>query len=864
MKMLGYLEKSKGQNEESRPSFSKQVRVYINETKQKIKNNDSSFRTKAIILLVIYLYITGVLASIYRYFGEIIDLGFGDSPKPTITPWGAIGALFSFKYSLPTMLVTLLIAFIILLWWIRNHIGLGSYEFEERGGLKFKKQSMDATLGSAREMNQEEMLECFTVVPAVDFFGDNNPGRIIFGRDLQTNDYVTEKTVQQGDRPNRNTITVGSAGSYKTSNFIIPLIMQLSRAGENMIINDSSTEISKATYHLLKSRGYEIKIFNMLNPEVSDGWNFIGAVGKNPLLSKSFARMIIDSFVGKGTGGDPFWPEGMYVLMSALILLVNSKENNTIEEIRHILNQVDLADIPDLFENLDDNHPAKMEFNTYLTSPVQRNVKSGAAQRLSIFNSSPISKICSSDGINIIDDLATPGKKTAIFIVTSAVDSTFSFIPSLFLTAAAVQLSDHAANKLENLTLPQPVHFIMDEFSNTGRIADIGRYLSATRKFGLVFHLIVQSFPQFYQRYEENEVLEILGNCQYTLCFGAGEPMTAEFFEKYCGPTTVRTSMTQSQSVVLKNTDNFREGEQQRSLFFANEILTMDKHEYLLLTNGMPPLRLKKVYWKNLEDRRFVKDFQMKYYEPQSCLYRPPSSITDKTDQSGNNTEAFGTGSDNTFEKSESYNVHEPRYRSEKDTGKKPGERKKKTEYTSFAETPPMFQARYYIERPPINKDDIVINVDGNSDSICCFKNNKDKSGKPRQAILIRYNIDATAYTIRGTVPENRYVPAKTKLDLINLENRCNLYKEDCILIGWKCKYTRGTKLIEMKRLKINGTEKYLNENEQVVKSYSFILPKSDCEISPIFDSGKGTKKQGSKGAKSSEIRSTKNSVMKM
>ena len=47
-----------------------------------------------------------------KYFGEIIDIGFGDSPKPTITPWGALGALFSFKYSLPTMLVTLLIAFI--------------------------------------------------------------------------------------------------------------------------------------------------------------------------------------------------------------------------------------------------------------------------------------------------------------------------------------------------------------------------------------------------------------------------------------------------------------------------------------------------------------------------------------------------------------------------------------------------------------------------------------------------------------------------------------------------------------------------------------------------------------------------------
>lgn len=864
MKLFGYLEKTKSQPVDHRPSFVRQVKIYIDETMLKIKKKDSNFKKKAIILLILYMYVTGVLASFLRYLGEIANIGFSNSPKPTLTPWGAVGALFSFKYSLMAILITFLIAASILLWWIRNHIGLGDYELEERGGLKFKKQIMDATLGSAREMTEEEMRDNFTVTPAAEFYGRKNPGRIIFGRDIVSKDYITEKRIPKGLRPNRNTITVGSAGSYKTSNYIIPLVMQLSRAGDNMIINDSSTEISKATYHLLESRGYEIKIFNILNPKVSDGWNFIGAVGDNPILSKSFARMIIDSSAGKGEGGDSFWPEGMYVLLSALILYVNTTPTNTIEQIRHILNNVDINDIPRLFKDLADDDPAKMEFNTYMTSPVQRNVLNGAAQRLAIFNSSAISKICSSDGINIIKDLADENKKTAIFIVTSAVDSTFSFIPSLFLTAAAVQLPDHVTNNTEGLTLPQPVHFIMDEFSNTGRIADIGQYLSATRKFGLVFHLIVQSFPQFYKRYDENEVLEIIGNCQYTLCFGAGEPLTAEFFEKYCGPTTVRTSMTQSASVVLKGTDNFREGEQQRSLFYANEILTMDKYEYLLLTNGMPPLKLKKAFWKDLEDSRYTKDFQMRNYQPRCAEYKGTINLDVK--EGASHDEDDRTDLPRSFDEVDFTLEEEPhRYRAQEGPAKKPGERKKHSKTASFADTPPMFQARYYAERPPANSSDVITDVNSKNKKVIYFKNNKDKNGTPRQAILIRYNIDGTTCTIRGSVPDNLYVPAKTKIRLDELEKKCNLIKENSVLVGWKLQYSRGEKEIKAKRLKIPGSNKCVNENGELVKSYAFSLPLSDCELSPIIESSKGANKNiQNDSAKKPQITSTEHTVIEM
>jgi type IV secretion system protein VirD4 len=880
MKLFAYLEKTKDQaSGDSRPSLSQQIKEYIEETRLKIHNKDKAFRIKAIVLIVLYLYVTGVISSVFRYFGEMANMGYRHAPKPTLTPWDAIGALFSFKYSIIAILITLLVAVGILVWWIRNHIGLGHYEMEERSGLKFKKQSMDATLGSAREMTEEEMVENFTVTPASEFYGRKNPGRIIFGRDTGTDDYVTEKDIPYGARPNRNTITVGSAGSFKTTNFIIPLVMQLSRAGENMIINDSSTEISKSTYHILKSRGYDIKIFNILNPEVSDGWNFIGAVGENPILSKSFARMIIDSSAGKGDGGDSFWPEGMYVLLSALILFVNTTPSNTIEQIRYILNNVDINEIPDLFEELPNDHPAKMEFNTYMTSPVQRNVLNGAAQRLAIFNSTEISRICASDGISIIDDLATPGKKTAIFIVTSAVDSTFSFIPSLFLTAAAVQLSDYAANNIEELTLPQPVHFIMDEFSNTGRIADIGRYLSATRKFGLVFHLIVQSFPQFYQRYDENEVLEIIGNCQYTLCFGAGEPMTAEFFEKYCGPTTVRTGMTASNSVVLKNTDQYREGEQQRSLFFANEILTMNKYEYLLLTNGMSPLTLKKAFWKNLEDSKYVKDFKMKDYKPQCATYRPTKDLNEEKSNKNNSIHTKVATNDKAFTRNTEVAHVTPNqvpqsFRNTNDESttraneRKPGSRNRKNKNSNVNETPPyFFQVDYYSSRPPINSGEVITRIEDGKPMVF-FKNNNNKKGVPRQAVLLRYCIDGTECKANGLVPDNSYVAVKTKLDLNDIEKACQLTKENSVLIGWMLKYKRGDKEIESKRHKslVNGKYIYTNENGELVKSYSFSMPQSDCDLSPIFDTIKGAEKNKpvENEVSNSNIISTENTTFKM
>ena len=55
-----------------------------------------------------------------------------------------------------------------------------------------------------------------------------------------------------------------------------------------------------------------------------------------------------------------------------------------------------------------------------------------------------------------------------------------------------------------------------------------------------------------------------------------------------------------------------------------------------------------------------------------------------------------------------------------------------------------------------------------------------------------------------------------------------------------------------------------VNENGELIKSYSFTLPQSDCEISPIFESGKGAEKNENTERTNEHVESTVNSSLKL
>ncbi|MBQ8004064.1 MAG: type IV secretory system conjugative DNA transfer family protein, partial [Oscillospiraceae bacterium] len=70
-------------------------------------------------------------------------------------------------------------------------------------------------------------------------------------------------------RRNLNVLVVGGSGAGKTRFYAKPNIMQ---CNTSFIIADPKGELVRATAPLLIEEGYDVKVFNLINPENSDGY----------------------------------------------------------------------------------------------------------------------------------------------------------------------------------------------------------------------------------------------------------------------------------------------------------------------------------------------------------------------------------------------------------------------------------------------------------------------------------------------------------------------------------------------------------------------------------------------------------------
>ena len=71
-------------------------------------------------------------------------------------------------------------------------------------------------------------------------------------------------------RRNLNVLVIGGSGAGKTRFYAKPNIMQ---CNTSFVIADPKGEMLRATAPLLMENGYEVKVFNLIEPENSDGYN---------------------------------------------------------------------------------------------------------------------------------------------------------------------------------------------------------------------------------------------------------------------------------------------------------------------------------------------------------------------------------------------------------------------------------------------------------------------------------------------------------------------------------------------------------------------------------------------------------------
>lgn len=502
--------------------------------------------------------------------------------------------------------------------YVKLHDKFDGKEYDPRGFTK----SNSGIYGTASWMSEKEMKEVLEVTPV-----GMAEGTIL-------GEYKGKAVCMPKDtRLNRHIAVFGASGTMKSRAIIRNTLFQAIKRGESVIITDSKAEMYADTSELFREAGYNVKVFNLVNPEHGDSWNCMSDLNGDTLMAQVLTNVIIgNTSSGKG---DHFWDNGEGNLLKALILLVDQDRSRDagmkhLSAVYQMLTQHSERQLTAIFEKLPLDHPARAPYNLFAQSSdtVKSGIILGLGTRLQVLQNQAVQRITSRSDI----DLAAPAKrKCAYYIVLSDQDATMAFLSSLFFSFLFIRLTRYADAQPDG-RCTVPVNLVLDEFNNVGRIggaadgSDFARTLSVVRGRDIRVMLAVQSLGQLQNRYPNNLWSEIVGNADIQLMLGCTDDVTAEYFSARSGDMSVQvnSTMTVRQTIAVAQViPQYRhtEGQGRRRLLTPDEVLRLPGDEMLCIIRGCNVLKLKKFDFTNHPMSKKIRKTSVFDYTPEQVFH---------------------------------------------------------------------------------------------------------------------------------------------------------------------------------------------------------------------------------------------------
>ena len=426
---------------------------------------------------------------------------------------------------------------------------------------------------------------------------------------------------------NLNILVVGGSGSGKTRYFCKPGLMD---ANCSYLVVDPKGEMLRSTGHFLKSRGYDIKVFDLIHPRQSDGYNPFRYIREEPDVLKLMDNLVKNTTPPKGASNDPFWEKAEIALDSALMLYLLSeapKEEQTFEMLMFMLNSAQASEEDEqfqspldlLFQSLEDREPDHLAVKQYkvykkAAGKTAKSILITAGVRLTAFIFPQYAAIMQEDEM----DFGSLGeRKRAIFCITPVNDGSMNYLVSMLFTQCFQELYLRADERYDG-RLPVPVRVIQDEWANVPQPDSYPKVLATCRSYNIGIDIIVQNIQSIKARYRD-EYQSIIGNCDTLLFLGGGnEPESLEFMSKLLGKETI-SIRTRGQTRGRSGSSSINYQLTGRELMTPDEIRRMPTRDALLLIRGESPVRDRKYNIKKHPNYRYTQDGGAKPY-----IHNPP------------------------------------------------------------------------------------------------------------------------------------------------------------------------------------------------------------------------------------------------
>ena len=420
-------------------------------------------------------------------------------------------------------------------------------------------------------------------------------------RDWAKNKILTQNTKIGLDgrvhRRNLNVLVVGGSGAGKTRFYAKPNIMQ---ANTSFVILDPKGELLRDTGGLLKAKGYEIKVIDLINMELSHCYNpFVYLRNDNDIQ-----RMVTNLFKNTTPKGsqsqDPFWDQAATMLLLALVFYLHYEAPPEEQNFPMVMEMIRAGEVREddetfqspldiLFQKLESRNPEHIALKYYKSyhsgsSKTLKSIQITLISRLEKFNLDSLASITQSDEM----DLWSLGEqKTAVYAVIPDNDSSFNFLIGILYTQLFQQLY-YQADVVHGGRLPIHVHFVMDEFANVALPDEFDKLLATMRSREISVSIIIQNMAQLKALFEK-QWESIVGNCDELLYLGGNEQSTHEYISKLLGKETIDTN-TYGRSRGRNGSYSTNWQLSGRELMMPDEVRMLDNQYALLFIRGERPV----------------------------------------------------------------------------------------------------------------------------------------------------------------------------------------------------------------------------------------------------------------------------------
>lgn len=394
-------------------------------------------------------------------------------------------------------------------------------------------------------------------------------------------------------RRNLNVLCIGGSGSGKTRFYAKPNVMQ---ANTSFVITDPKGEVLRDTGHLMKELGYDVKIVDLINMNLSYGYNPFAYIQSDNDVLKLVTNLIRNTTPKSANSADPFWEKTETALLQALILYLYHEapeEEQNFGMVMEMLHSAEAReDDEDYVSALDDlffqlgtvnpKHIALKQYHIYkmASGKTAKSILVSVGVRLATFNLSSVIKLTNVDEI----DIPSLGeRKTIVYLCIPDNDSSFNYIIGMLYTQMFQQLY-YLADHTYGGRLPVHVHFVMDEFPNIALPDDFDKILATMRSRELSVSIIIQNMAQLKALFKDNWE-SLVGNCDLMLYLGGNESGTHEYISKMLGKSTIDTTTHgRNRGKNGSYSDNYQQTG--RELLTSDEIRMLDNRRALAFIRG--------------------------------------------------------------------------------------------------------------------------------------------------------------------------------------------------------------------------------------------------------------------------------------